>query len=113
MLLGVVARRLQYETWKGCILFSNNNPILKHIRVFSISIVIKKWYQVKRISKKLLEKVRNNLIGEVKDYDTYLTGEVYETVKETYDKDKNQLDYDAIGGYFEYGYSLEALKTDI
>jgi hypothetical protein len=38
---------------------------------------IRKNYGVKRISKKLLERVTNYLVSEVKTYDQYLTGEVY------------------------------------
>ena len=39
--------------------------------------IVRENYGVKRISKKLLEKVTNYLLGEVKTYDQYLTGEVY------------------------------------
>ena len=38
---------------------------------------VRKEYGVKRISKKLREKVTKLLIGEVETYDKYLTGDVY------------------------------------
>lgn len=38
---------------------------------------IRKEYSVKRISKKLIERVREYLVNEVKTYDQYLTGDVY------------------------------------
>jgi hypothetical protein len=38
---------------------------------------IKKKFNCKRITKTIKEKVINNLIGEVKTYDAYLTGQVY------------------------------------
>jgi hypothetical protein len=40
-------------------------------------------------------------------------GEVYCIVKEVYDKNKKQIDYDVIGGYYGYDSAKEALKTDI
>ena len=43
---------------------------------------IKKEYSVKRISKKLRERVREYLRAEVKTYDQFLTGEVYGYVVE-------------------------------
>ena len=38
---------------------------------------VRETYGVKRISKKLLERVTSYLIGDVKTYDQYLTGDVY------------------------------------
>lgn len=51
---------------------------------------IRKEYSVKRISKKLLEKVETYLKSEVKTYDQYLIGDVYGF--QLYDKDENLLD---------------------
>jgi len=36
---------------------------------------VKKWYGLKRINKPYIDKVREILLGEVKAYDRYLTGE--------------------------------------
>jgi hypothetical protein len=40
-------------------------------------------------------------------------GEVYCIVKETYDHNKEQIDYDVVGGYFGYDEALKSLETDI
>jgi len=40
-------------------------------------------------------------------------GDVYCIVKETYNAEKEQVNYDIIGGYFGYKYAVEALKTEI
>jgi hypothetical protein len=64
----------------------------------------------KDISKKKAERI---LMSEVKTYDDYLTGEVYCIVKETYNKKKEPIAQDNIGGYFGYEYALESLKTDL
>jgi len=62
-----------------------------------------------RYKKKALEMAQSL----VKTWNTYLTGDVYCLVKETYDKDKNPVDYDTLGGVYEYKYALEALKNEI
>ena len=74
---------------------------------------LKKEYNVKKISKKIKDKARKVLEGEVDTYDEYVRGEVYTIVKETYYKNKEQLDYDCVGGYFGYNDSLKALETEI
>jgi hypothetical protein len=51
--------------------------------------------------------------GLVETWNQYLTGDVYGIVKETYDKDKNQIDHDSVWGFYGYKYALEALKTDL
>jgi len=55
-------------------------------------------------------KVAENLI---KYWNMYLGGDVYAMVSETYDKDKNQLDYEVCGGSYGYKESVEALETEI
>ena len=62
-----------------------------------------------RYKKKALEMAQ----GLVNTWNTYLTGDVYCLVKETYDKNKNPIDYDVLGGVYEYKYALEALRTEI
>ncbi|MFA5158188.1 MAG: hypothetical protein WC451_03330 [Patescibacteria group bacterium] len=49
----------------------------------------------------------------IKEWNMYLSGDVYCIVAETLDKDKKQIDYDIVGGYYGYEYAHEALKTDI
>jgi len=39
---------------------------------------VREEYGVKRISQELIEKVTEVLVGEVKTFDMYLTGELYE-----------------------------------
>ena len=43
----------------------------------------------------------------------YLSGDVYCIVKETYDIDKEQIDYDTLTGYFGYEEAEKALETDM
>lgn len=40
-------------------------------------------------------------------------GEVYCIVKETFDKNKERIDYDVVGGYFGYSEAKKALETDL
>lgn len=49
----------------------------------------------------------------VKTWNCYLEGDVYGIIKETYDKDKQQVDNDSCWGFYGYKYALEALKTEI
>lgn len=60
------------------------------------------------ISKKRAEEI---LKAEVETYNQYLTGEVYTVVEECFDLDKNQIDYNCIGGYFGYEYALKELEV--
>ena len=58
-------------------------------------------------------KAEQYLINEVETYNQYLTGDLYCIVKETYDQNKERIDYDVCGGYFGYEYAVKALETDI
>jgi len=46
-------------------------------------------------------------------FNQWANGEVYCIVKETYDHNKEQIDYDVCGGYFGYEEALKSLETDI
>lgn len=70
---------------------------------------IRKEYNVKRISKKLLDKVEERLRGEVKTFDMYLTGDVY--WYEVLDPEGNQVD--SCGGYYGYDYCISEAKAAI
>ena len=74
---------------------------------------IKSWLNVKKITKKIKEKVIKILEAEVKIYDQYIQGDTYCLVKENYNQNKENIDYDTLGGFFGYEDSLEALKTEI
>ena len=52
-------------------------------------------------------KAEKSLMAEVGEYNQYIQGDVYCLVKETYNKDKEQIDQENCGGY--YGY-IEAEK---
>jgi len=65
---------------------------------------------VEKYSKKRIEKY---LLNEVETYNQYLTGDCYSLVKETYNKDKEQIDYDIVGGFLGYDDSLKTLETEI
>jgi len=67
---------------------------------------LEKW----GIKKSQVEKA---LIQEVEIYSQYLEGDVYCIVKENYNKNKEQVDYDVCGGYFGYGEALKSLETEI
>ena len=46
-------------------------------------------------------------------FNQWVNGDIYCIVKETYNKDKEQIDYDIIGGYFGYSEALKSLETEI
>ena len=55
------------------------------------------------------EKAKEAAEGMVEEWNQYLSGDVWCIVREKYDKKKNQLDYDVIGGFYGEKYALEAL----
>ena len=67
---------------------------------------LKKW----GIKKSQAEKY---LIQEVEVYSQYLEGDCYCIVKENYNHNKEQIDYDVVGGYFGYDEAKKALETEI
>jgi hypothetical protein len=72
---------------------------------------VRKEFSVSDITDELIEKIKTILEGEVEVYNEYLTGNVYSLVKETFDKDKRQIDYDIVGGYYGLKYTKEELKN--
>lgn len=64
-------------------------------------------YNRKRLSKKLLERVREHLKAEVETYDQYLRGEVYGYMVEGEDCD------DSCWGFFDRDYMVEEAKGNI
>lgn len=61
----------------------------------------------KRLSKKLLELADNILRAEIKEYDQFLTGDVYGYVVE--DEEENNLD--SCWGYFGLDYAISEAKS--
>jgi len=59
------------------------------------------------------EKAQEAAESLVETWNQYLSGDVYGIVKETFDKEKNQVDEGSCWGFYGYKYALEALKTDI
>ena len=49
--------------------------------------------------------------GLIETWNMVLSGEVFGIVKETYDKDKNQVDYDVVWGFLGLEYAKESLDT--
>lgn len=49
----------------------------------------------------------------VEEWNQYLTGDVYGIVKETYNKDKEQVDEESCWGFYGHKWAMEALKTEI
>ena len=68
---------------------------------------VRKEYSVKRISKKIRERVFNLLRSEVKTYDDYLTGNVYGYSV----KDLNDEFVDGCSGYYGQEGVLEAIRA--
>ena len=66
---------------------------------------IKKEYNCKYITKKIIEKVKGIFVGEVKVFDDYLTGNVYQYTIE--DAEGNHCD--SCGGFYE---TVECLITE-
>lgn len=56
------------------------------------------------------EKAYEYAKGMLETWNSYLSGDVYGIVKETYNKDKNQVDYDSCWGFYGHEYALEELK---
>ena len=65
------------------------------------------------VTTKSKKKIETYLRNEVETYNHYITGECYELVKELYGKDKEQIDYDTLGGFLGYDDSLKALESEI
>lgn len=61
-------------------------------------------------SKESAYKAAKSLVGT---WNQYLSGDVYGIVVERYDNNKQQIDHDAVWGYYGYEYALKALKTEI
>ena len=74
---------------------------------------LKKEYSVKKITKKIKERARQVLESEIDTYDRYVSGDTYTIVKEIYNKNKEQVNMDCVGGFFGYEDSIEALETEI
>lgn len=70
---------------------------------------IRKEYNVKRVSKKLLKKVESYLINEVKTYDDYMTGQVYGFSIENNDGEE----IDSCWGFFGYDDMIKDCKGTI
>lgn len=46
----------------------------------------------------------------ISNWNEYLSGQVYQVVKETFDKNKKSVNYDIVGGYLGEEHALEGLK---
>lgn len=69
---------------------------------------IKKEFNVKRLTKKVLERAEKLLISEVEEYDHYLCGEVYGYIIE----DENGEQLDSCWGFLgDYKYCLDEAKS--
>jgi hypothetical protein len=56
-------------------------------------------------------RAEKSLMAEVEVYNQYLQGDIYCCVKETYNKDKEQIDYDTRGNYFGYSEAVKELEN--
>ena len=64
--------------------------------IYATAEAIRKGFEVKRITKKTLEKAQRCLEAEVETYDQFITGEVYGFIVE----DENGEEIDSCWGYF-------------
>lgn len=67
---------------------------------------VRKEFEVKHITTKIREKVKEILLGEVKTYDQYLNGDVY-----YYDYYVDDNLVDGCGGYFGIDYIMEEARN--
>jgi hypothetical protein len=51
--------------------------------------------------------------GLIRKWNAYLNGDIYGIVKETYNKNKEQIDNDSCWGFSGYDYAIKSLETDI
>ena len=70
---------------------------------------VREEYSVKRISPKLLERVKGYLLNEVETYDQYLTGEVYSF--ELTDIDGNHID--SCGGFYGDDFNTNGIADHV
>lgn len=73
--------------------------------IIALEETVKKEYNVKEITDEIRGKVIDTLREEVKEYDHYLTGEVYGIVEEMYDENFDPINYDSCWGYFGHEYA--------
>lgn len=73
---------------------------------------IKKEYSIKKVSKKLIEKIKKLMIAEVEEYDNYITGSIY-----GYMIDTPEGETGGCWGYYGYDHEksslLESAKDEI
>ena len=79
--------------------------------IFVTRETVKKEYG--SVTEETLKTATRVLEGEVQEYNSYLTGDVYDLVTEKFDKDKESLDYECVGGYFGIEYAREALFDEL
>lgn len=76
---------------------------------------VREAYGIKRVTKNIIDRVERVLLAEVKDYDAYLTGEVYEysvydikVCNEGHEHLEIQL---CVGGYMDLDHCIEEAKS--
>ncbi len=77
--------------------------------IFADKEAIRKWYNIKNITKKLREKVREHLISETKTFDKYIRGDVYGFTVE--DEDGN--DIDSCWGFYDEKECMEEAEANV
>ena len=71
-------------------------------------------FKVKRITKKIEQKVLNYLIDNVEEYDLYLRGEVYRyKIYRTKDDIEAETEETSCGGFYGYSYCEKEVKLQI
>lgn len=77
--------------------------------IFADKDAIRKWYQVKNITKKLKERVREHLVSEIETFDKYIRGDVYGFTVE----DEDGEGVDSCWGFYDEKECMEAAEESV
>lgn len=77
--------------------------------IFANKEAIRKWYQVKNITKKIREQVRDCLVNEIETFDKYIRGDVYGFTIE--DEDGERVD--SCWGFYDEKECMEEAEANV
>lgn len=77
--------------------------------IFADKDAIRKWFQVKNITKNLRERVREHLISEIETFDKYIRGDVYGFTVE----DEDGEGVDSCWGFYDEKECMEAAEESV
>ena len=76
---------------------------------------IRKEFSCKRVSAKMVERIKTYLEGEVETFDSFITGDVHWFSITREDADGEEIDIDSCGGYYgnDEGYMFREIRSHI